>query len=250
MRYPANLPATIFVTALLLLTSSSLAEEPRYEAELVFPLHPQHNHAPGIVECPGGDLLVSWYRGSGERQADDVAVYGARRRQGSTDWSEPFVMVDTPGFPDGNTALWIDPQERLWLFWPLVLANTWESCLTKYRWSDDYAADGCPKWNWQDDVPLKPVNFTERMTTALDELVSSRPDASAQEKMFVAEARKQIPDKLTQRLGWQTRCKPTLLPSGRILLPLYTDTFSVSLMAISDDQGKTWYASEPLVGYG
>ena len=46
-----------------------------HRAELVFPLHPQHNHAPGIVQCPNGDLLVSWYRGSGERQADDVAVY-------------------------------------------------------------------------------------------------------------------------------------------------------------------------------
>ncbi|MBX9791440.1 MAG: exo-alpha-sialidase [Pirellulales bacterium] len=250
MHRQSSLRVTTIIAGLLLSASSSLAEESRYEAELVFPLHPQHNHAPGIVECPNGDLLVSWYRGSGERQADDVAVYGSRRRKGATEWCEPFVMVDTPGFPDGNTALWIDPQKRLWLFWPLVLANTWESCLTKYRWSDDYTADGCPKWKWQDDVPLKPVNFTERMTAELDKLVASRPDASAQEKLFVAEARKQIPDKLTSRLGWQTRCKPTLLPSGRILLPLYTDTFSVSLMAISDDQGKTWYASEPLVGYG
>ena len=50
------------------------AGEDAPRAELVFPLHPQHNHAPGIVELPGGDLLVSWYRGSGERSADDVAV--------------------------------------------------------------------------------------------------------------------------------------------------------------------------------
>ena len=58
------------------------AESPRFEAELIFPLNPQHNHAPGIVECPGGDLFVSWYRGSGERTADDVAVYGAWRAKG------------------------------------------------------------------------------------------------------------------------------------------------------------------------
>ncbi len=54
--------------------------EPQYSAELVFPLHPQHNHAPGIVECSNGDLLASWYRGSGERSSDDVAVYGDERK--------------------------------------------------------------------------------------------------------------------------------------------------------------------------
>jgi hypothetical protein len=57
-------------------------------------------------------------------------------------------------------------------------------------------------------------------------------------------------DQLYQRLGWAPRCKPTVLPSGRILLPLYTDTFSISIMAISDDGGETWFASKPLIGFG
>ena len=82
------------------LSAAPAAAAPPYAAELVFPLHPKHNHAPGVVECPNGDLLVSWYRGSGERSADDVAVYGARRRKGSDAWSEPFLLADTPGFPD------------------------------------------------------------------------------------------------------------------------------------------------------
>ena len=71
----------------------------------MFPLRSEHNHAPGVAECPNGDLLVSWYRGSGERQADDVAVYGARLRKGATEWTDAFLLVDNPGFPDGNTAL-------------------------------------------------------------------------------------------------------------------------------------------------
>jgi len=41
-----------------------------------------------------------------------------------------------------------------------------------------------------------------------------------------------------------------VLRSGRILLPLYSDTYSVSIMAISDDQGQTWFASRPLAGFG
>ena len=243
-------PFVALLVSTAVLVSPGLGEEPRYEESLVFPLHPQHNHAPGIVECPNGDLLVSWYRGSGERQADDVAVYGARRRAGESTWSEAFLMVDTPLFPDGNTAMMVDSENRLWLFWPLILANTWESCLTLYRVSDNYEGDGCPAWTWQGAIPLIPVRFEERMLAALEELEAKRPDPSPQEQLFAAHVRKTIKDKLNNRLGWQPRCKPTVLPSGRILLPLYTDTYSVSLMAISDDQGQTWYASEPLVGYG
>ena len=66
----------------------------------------------------------------------------------------------------------------------------------------------------------------------------------------LAFGRAKLKSKLYQRIGWQPRCKPTVLPSGRILLPLYTDTFSLSIMAISDDDGETWYASKPLLGFG
>ncbi|HVL12394.1 MAG TPA: sialidase family protein, partial [Gemmata sp.] len=139
------------------------ADEPRHEAELVFPLHPKHNHAPGIVECPNGDLLVSWYRGSGERSADDVAVFASRKKAGAKEWGDAFLMVDTPGFPDCNTAMWIDKDGKLWLFWPVILANSWESCLTHYRVSGDYQKDGVPKWEWQGNIPLKPKDFEEVM---------------------------------------------------------------------------------------
>ena len=35
-----------------------------------------------------------------------------------------------------------------------------------------------------------------------------------------------------------------------MLLPLYSDTYSAGLMAISDDEGKTWTASKPLAAFG
>src|SRR5205823_1627132 len=100
--------------AMVALLPARADESPRLESELIFPLHAQHNHAPGIVECPDGALFVSWYRGSGERTADDVAVYGAWRAKGEARWGEPFVLADTPGFPDCNTALFIDDRQRLW----------------------------------------------------------------------------------------------------------------------------------------
>jgi predicted neuraminidase len=132
------------------------SEVPHYSAGLVFPLDDRHNHVPGIVEFSNGDLFVSWYRGSGERRADDVAVWGSRRPAGASAWGEPFVMADRRGFPDCNTCMMIDRRERLWLFWPTVLANTWESCLTNFRVSSDYLQLPQPRWERDEIILLKP----------------------------------------------------------------------------------------------
>jgi predicted neuraminidase len=253
MSANAKRVAATAVISIALSHASALAAGPFYEDELIFPLHRQHNHAPGIVECPNGDFLVSWYRGSGERTADDVAVYGARRRKGDVKWSEPFVMADTPGFPDCNTTMHIDDQGRLWLFWPTILAHTWESCITNYRISTDYQADGPPKWTWQGIILLKPRDFEEQMLKALDARIKTpgtRLPEEADTPEKIERFKNLIRDKLAGRLGWQPRCKPTVLPTGRILLPLYSDTYAVGIMAISDDKGRTWYASGPLAGFG
>ena len=242
-----------FLARALWLAIALTAQEDRpfHEAELVFPLHKQHNHAPGVVECPNGDLLVSWYRGSGERSADDVAVYGTRRQTGSDKWSDAFLMADTPGFPDCNTAMFVDKDGKLWLFWPVILANSWESCLTHYRVSSDYQKDGAPKWEWQGNIPLKPKDFEEVM---IREFAAWKKQIGETSKVVVELSddfvKKKVNDKLLSRLGWQPRCKPTALASGRILLPLYSDTYSAGIMAISDDGGKTWTASKPLAGFG
>ena len=57
------------------------------------------------------------------------------------------------------------------------------------------------------------------------------------------ETQKLAADLLYQRLGWMPRVHPLVLPSGRWILPLYSDTFNCSIMAISDDRGETWTAS-------
>jgi predicted neuraminidase len=220
-------------------------------SELIFPLHHQHNHAPGIAELPSGELIVTWFRGSGERQADDVAIYGARRPVGSRVWSDPFLVVDTPGFPDGNTCLMLDEDGRLFLFWPLVLANTWESCVTQMLVSENPEGVGSPQWNRRDSLWLKPADFSGKATAVLDQMLQDLPQPVPDRfNSYLETVRRLLDDKLSQRLGWQGRCKPTVLPSGRILLPLYSDTFSISIMAISDDRGETWRASEPLIGFG
>ncbi|MBX3441396.1 MAG: exo-alpha-sialidase [Planctomyces sp.] len=234
----------------LVFAATARAEEPHYAAELVFPLNPQHNHAPGVAELPDGELVVSWYRGSGERSADDVAVWGSRRKPDATEWTPAEVWVDTPLFPDCNTCLHVDDAGRLWLFWPVIIANTWESALTHYRVADQPAGSGVPEWTSSGIVLLKPDDFSEEMLRELEAFLREAgplPERSVRE---IEDAKVKASDKLFQRLGWQPRCKPTVLPSGRMLLPLYSDTFSASIMAISDDGGRSWFASRLLIGLG
>ena len=87
--------------------------KPFLTSEIIFPLEHWHNHASCIVEAPNGDLLVCWFHGSGERTADDVIVEGARLKKGAKQWSPRFTMADTPGYPDTNCTMFVDPQGRL-----------------------------------------------------------------------------------------------------------------------------------------
>jgi predicted neuraminidase len=53
-----------------------------------------------------------------------------------------------------------------------------------------------------------------------------------------------------RRMGWQTKNKAVIVDNNRIIVPFYSDGFSFSLMAITDDGGLTWQFSEPLVAPG
>lgn len=219
-------------------------------SELIFPLEHWHNHASMVVELPGGDLLVSWFHGSGERTADDVVVRGARLRKGSTAWSTPFLMADTPGYPDTNATLFLDPKQRLWLMWPTILANEWHTALMKYKISSDYRGDGAPRWQVSEVMHVTPGDeFAATVNREVDRMLAAGPPD--QRLTAYAQRQKQnAADKLYRRLGWMTRAHPYVLEGTRLIVPLYSDGFSFSLMAISDDWGGTWKTSTPLVGAG
>ena len=69
-----------------------------------------------------------------------------------------------------------------------------------------------------------------------------------------------------RRMGWQTKNQPIeiTVPAGetlsdgtvagkdtnRLLLPLYSDSLALSIMAYTDDGGKTWGYSNPIAGLG
>ncbi len=143
-----------------------------YQAQIIFPLQHEHVHGPTIVELPNGDLLSAWFQGSGERWADDVRIMGSRLKKGDTTWSDPFLMADTPDFPDINPVLFLDSRDKLWLMYYPVIANQWETSIPKYRISDDYEGEGAPNWSWQDIILVKPGSKTERGIQADDRFVA------------------------------------------------------------------------------
>ena len=225
------------------------------QTDLIFPPEHWHNHASCIVECPNGDLLACWYNGSGERNADDVKVEGARMRKGAKEWGPRFTMADTPGFPDTNPCMFIDPRKRLWLVWQTIVANQWHTAITKYKIASDYQSDGPPRWEFSDLLLLKPgPEFAAAVNkqSDLDEASLDTLPAATRERAraYLAERRKQAADKYANRMGWMTRAHPFVLDEKRLIMPLYSDGFNFSLMAISDDLGSTWKASTPLVGGG
>ncbi len=230
------------------LASAALADdEPFFSSEPIFPAEKKHNHASCIVELPNGDLLVAWYRGTGERTADDVEVLGSRLRKGQSAWEPRFLLADTPGYPDCNPALFAAPDKTLWLFWPTIIDHRWEGALLKYKMARDPGSAGAPEWTREGVLHVTPEGFDKAMAEALPSIRNVRPTIQATQ---VAEIETRAKDLLYQRLGWMPRVHPTVLPSGRWLLPLYTDTFSASIVAISDDNGATWSFSSPMIGFG
>ena len=217
---------------------------------LIFPLQDKHVHGSSLVHLPNGDLLAVWFYGSGERTADDVKIMGACLEKGKTNWSEPFLMADTPNLPDCNPVLFLNQDNTLFLVWIAVQANKWEQSILRFRTSSDYLKSGPPIWNWQDNILLKPdARFAEEVAKQFKLLPENSAGwaeyAPSYDKMIIAASQ----DPIKRSIGWMTRIKPLIIGS-RIILPLYSDGFNLSLMAISEDKGQTWHPSLPLVGRG
>ena len=204
-----------FVILLLIVWAApAVAEETFHRAELLFPLEHWHNHSSAIVELPNGDLFVCWFHGSGERQADDVKIEGARFMRKANKWSERYLLADTPGYPDTNCTMFIDPRGRLWLIYPTILANEWHTALLKYKISSNYQNDGPPVWDASDVLHVTPgdsfENIVNETLSTIAQQVNPTTDAARQRlDSHLADIRRQASDKLSRRLGWMTRAHPS-----------------------------------------
>jgi predicted neuraminidase len=219
--------------------------------ELIFPPQSEHSHGSSLVLLPNGDMLAAWFQGSGERTADDVRIMGARMKKGVDSWSTPFLIADTKNLPDCNPVLFLNKNNKLFLVWIAVQANRWESSILKFKTSTDYETDAAPNWDWQDNILLKPGDeFAKEVKAKFDDLPENHAgwaEYAPQYDDMIIEASK---DPKKRSIGWMTRIKPLILENGKILLPLYSDGYNFSLVAISEDDGESWRPSLPIVGRG
>ena len=223
---------------------------PTDASQSIFPAQAQHVHGSSLVNLPNGDLLAVWFQGSGERTADDVLLMGSRKSQNSNTWSSTFLMADTPGIPDCNPVLFLNQKNELFLVWIAVLGNRWEQSVLRVRRSTDFHKPGAPNWHWQDNILLNPgEEFVKEVIARFEELPDAHlgwADYAPPYDQLILGA---VTDPKKRSIGWMTRIKP-LITTDKIILPLYSDGFNFSLMAISEDHGESWKPSKPLVGKG
>ena len=115
----------------------------------------------------------------------------------------------------------------------------------------NYNNSDAPVWNWQDNILLAPTDsFAIETALKFRQLVPNHSGdggyAPKYDNMIIEASR----DLSKRSTGWMTRIKPLRLSNGRILLPLYSDGYSMSMVALSDDDGETWHPSLPIAGRG
>ena len=250
-----------------------------YRSMEIFPLVKEHVHGPTIVEMGNGDLLAAWFQGSGERWADEwsepfvmadvpgfpdinpilftdpqnrlwLMWYTVTANQWETSLpkyriSEDFMMPKGP-----PTWLWQDvlhvkpgdPAER-----GIQPGDRFVKSVE--RQIDEYAK------YLSEDGGLGTAVKAQLWRTWSERLLAKARGEDMMRKGVLQETEgkqteKQLGYPYFRRMGWQTKNKAVIVNNSRIIVPLYSDGFSFSLMAVSDDCGKNWKYSEPLVGPG
>ena len=214
----------------------------------------EHVHSSSLTWTSGNQLLACWYQGSGERTADDTRILGSVSDPKSGVWGAPFELADTPDFPDCNPVVFTDKSGLLHLFWVTIRGHRWERSLLMHKTSREWDTQtNQPVWNWQEVILLKPgsgfVDAVRKGFQELDRDESMWAEFAAPYSKLILQA---AANPVNRQEGWMPRNHPIELDSGAMILPLYSDGFNLSLMAISDikDQGMRWKASQPVVGWG
>lgn len=101
-----------------------------------------YKHPASIEELANGDLYIAYHGGEAEYDRD-TAVFGLRLVKGTTKWSQPKAIADTPNRGEGNGVIWQEPGGLTWLFFVSRYGETWSDSIIKYK----YSMDGAQTWS-------------------------------------------------------------------------------------------------------
>ena len=93
-------------------------------------------HAGTIVQLQSGGFLAAFYAGTHEGH-EDVAIFLSRTKSLSESWSEPELIINTPGKSEGNPVLWVNSQGRISLFYVTQQRHGWDYVLMYDIFSED-----------------------------------------------------------------------------------------------------------------
>lgn len=104
------------------------------------PLFIDHNHDPGIVPCPNGDLLSIWYTTSREK-GRELCLAASRLRYKEEAWEPASLFWLAPDRNLHSPSIWLDKESgTIYQFVGLSAAATWGSLAAVMRTSTDSGA--------------------------------------------------------------------------------------------------------------
>ena len=132
----------------LMMTGSAFAADEIMVERVIGSEEPgAYKHPCTVTELDNGDLYIAYYGGTGEYQ-DDSKVWGMRKTKGSSSWSVPECIADTPFHGEGNPVVWQAPDSIVWLFYVQRYGDTWSDSRIKAKVSNDGAK------TWSDSFML------------------------------------------------------------------------------------------------
>lgn len=164
-------------------------------------------HAADLLELPNGDMLCCWFAGSDEGNAD-ISIALSRLNANESTWTTPVIISDDHTRSEQNPSLFLAPNGEIWAIYTAQTARTPEIN---------------PHFNLQYTAQILCRKSTDNgYTWGETQTLFSRPGSFCRQKIQV-------------------------LASGRWIFGnwiCFSDTSrngsDISVVQISDDQGKTW----------
>lgn len=168
-------------------------------------------HASDLLELPNGDLLCCWFAGSDEGNAD-ISIALSRLNAGESRWTDPVIISDDPERSEQNPSLFLAPSGEIWAMYTAQIART-----PKDR----------PNFNLQYTAEIRCKKSTDNgFTWGPTETMFSSPGSFCRQKIQVLASGRWVFG------NWI--CFPDESRNGS----------DISVVHLSDDQGKTWRTVE------